>query len=444
MLQGYVHPDFGKVAETLSQQLPRNRPGGAALSVYHKGQCVVDIWGGTRNTDGDTWRSETLALSFSTTKGVASTLLHILVDHGYLRYDDPVSKYWPEFGQKSKQFITVRQLLCHEAGLYHIREMIDDAERMMDWNFMTTAIERAKTIHEPGATNGYHAFTYGWLIGELIQRVTHKTFAEVLEEMVTIPLGLDGLFVGLPPSEMNRRAELVNNVGKNNPNAMRFERRTQHLLMKALTAGLKVANIDLDKSISALVPKGAMYLDFNSPDFLGSCLPAVNGMFTARSLAKLYAVLANGGQLDGTRLISRESMNEIMQIQNRTMGDVIPLPMHWRLGYHRVFALGRPTSLSFGHFGFGGSGAWADPIRNLSVGFTLNNGFGTPFGDTRMLHITNSVIRAAEKRYLYPDSEQISGIGPFFPRDRKINYGAAKKIVSGVLPRRRRNDVSVL
>ncbi|AUM11517.1 serine hydrolase domain-containing protein [Ketobacter alkanivorans] len=444
MLQGYVHPDFGRVAEVLSQQIPRNRPGGAALSVYHKGQCVVDIWGGTRNRDGDPWRSETLSLSFSTTKGVASTLLHILVDQGYLNYDDPVSKHWPEFGQKAKQNITVRQLLCHEAGMYHIREMIDDAEQMMDWNFMTTAIERAKPVHEPGTNNGYHALTYGWLIGELVQRVTSKTFAEVLDELIAAPLQLDGLYVGLPEDQMHRRAELVQSIGKQGSSEMRVERRSQKLMLKAVTAGLKIANIDLDKTISALVPKGAMYLDYNSPDFVNACVPAANGMFTARSLAKLYAVLANGGELDGIRLISRETMNEITQIQNRTMGDVIPVPMHWRLGYHRVFALGKATSLSFGHFGFGGSGAWADPVRKLSVGLTLNNGVGTPFGDARILQITGAVIKAAEKRYLMPDLEQVHGIGPFFPRDRRSTYGTAKKLVTGVLPRRRKADLSAI
>lgn len=449
MLQGYVHPDFGRVADLLSKQIPRNRPGGAALSVYHKGQCVVDIWGGTQNRDGDPWRSDTLSLSFSTTKGVASTLLHILVDQGYLNYDDPVSKHWPEFGQKSKAAITVRQLLCHEAGLYHIRQMIDDAEQMVDWNFMTTAIERAKPIHEPGTNHGYHALTYGWLIGELIQRVTNKTFAEVLDELITQPLALDGLFVGLPPSENERRAELVNSIVNKKAGTFQGDRATQKLALMALTKGLKVANVDLDKTIAALMPKGAMELDFNHSDFTSACLPAVNGMFTARSLAKLYALLANGGELDGIRLISRENMNEIMQIQNRTMGDVIPVPMHWRLGYHRVFAFGRATSLSFGHFGFGGSGAWADPIRNLSIGLTLNSGVGTPFGDARILQITTAVIKAAEKRYLLPDCESVSGIGPFFPRDRRNNtrkstYGTAKKLVTGVLPKRRKSDVPVM
>ena len=132
MLQGYVHPDFGQVAEVLNNQIPRNRPGGAALTVYHKGQCVIDIWGGTRNSDGDPWQSDTLSMSFSTTKGVASAVLHVLADQGLLDFDDPVSLHWPEFAQKAKQDITIRQLLCHEAGMYHIREMLDDAEQMMD------------------------------------------------------------------------------------------------------------------------------------------------------------------------------------------------------------------------------------------------------------------------------------------------------------------------
>ncbi len=444
MLQGYVHPDFGRVADLLSKQIPRNRPGGAALTVYHKGQCVVDIWGGTKNRDGDPWQSDTLSLSFSTTKGVASTLLHILVDQGYLNYDDPVSRHWPEFGQKSKKNITVRQLLCHEAGLYHIREMIDDAEQMMDWNYMTTAIERAQPIHEPGTNHGYHALTYGWLIGELIQRITNKTFAEVLDELISMPLGLDGLYVGLPQDQLKRKAELVNSIGGNSKFAYQSHRASQKLFLKAVTKGLKIANVDLDKTIAALVPKGATQLDFNHQDFSTACMPAVNGMFTARSLAKMYALLANGGELDGIQLISRETMNEIMQIQNRTMGDVIPVPMHWRLGFHRVFAFGRPTSLSFGHFGFGGSGAWADPVRNLSVGLTLNNGVGTPFGDARIVQITTAVVKAAENRYLLPDSEGVVGIGPFFPRERRSTYGTAKKLVTGVLPKRRRSDFSTI
>lgn len=442
MLQGYVHPDFGKVADLLSQQIPRNRPGGAALTVYHKGQCVVDIWGGTRNRDGDPWRADTLSLSFSTTKGVVSTLLHVLVDEGRLHYDDPVSRYWPEFGQKSKQPITVRQLLCHEAGLYHIRDMIDDAEQMLDWNYMVGALEQAKPIHAPGTTHGYHALTFGWLVGELIRRVTGKPFHMVLQEKLADPLALDGLYIGLPDTQLKRRAELIDGIGQQGIQRFQGERQLQKMLLRAVTQGLKVANIDLDKTIAALIPRGAVYLDFNHPDFATACLPASNGQFTARSLAKLYAMLANGGELDGVRVLSRETVNHIMQIQNRTVGEVIPVPMHWRLGYHRVFGLGAPTHHSFGHFGLGGSGAWADPVRNLAAGLVLNSGASTPLADTRIFSLTQAIVRCAEKRYLIAGADEIRGVGPFFPRDRRATPGAAKWLVSGVLPRRRKSDTS--
>ena len=443
MLQGYVHPDFGRVAEILSQQIPTNRPGGAALCVYHRGKCVVDIWGGTRNRYGDPWRQDTLAMSFSTTKGVAATLLHILVDQGFLDYDQPISKYWPEFGQNQKSAITVRQLLCHEAGLYNIRDMIDDAEHMLDWNLMTGAIERSMPVHTPGETNGYHALTFGWLVGELIQRVTNKTFAEVLDELIVRPLNLDGLFVGLPDTEIKRSAELVNGFNGNQRLRNFSERKAQQFMLRAMASGLKLANIDIDTTVSALMPRGVTSLDFNSPELTQACLPAANGMFTARSLAKLYALLSNGGSLDGVRLISADTMNSVVQIQNQTMGDVIPLPLHWRLGYHRVFSFNRPTSMSFGHFGLGGSGGWADPIRKLAIGLTLNSGIGSPLGDARIIHLTNAVIRAAERRYIHTDHEDVVGIGPFFPKEARNRYLSPKKIVAGVMPRRRKTDFSM-
>ena len=129
-----------------------------------------------------------------------------------------------------------------------------------------------------------------------------------------------------------------------------------------------------------------------------ACIPAVNGVFTARSLARLYAALANGGEIDGVRLLGPETLARATKIQNRGLDRVVPIPMQWRLGYHRVFAPFRNTQRAFGHFGFGGSGAWADPQRNLSVAMTLNSGIGTPFGDSRMARLSAAVIKAADRR----------------------------------------------
>ena len=394
-LRGYVHPDFQRVADVLRGQLKGE--GGAALCVYHRGEPVVDCWGGSRDESGQAWQADTLSLSYSTTKGIASTLLHVLVDRGALDYDDPVARYWPGFAKGGKGEITLRQLLCHEAGLYDVRSMVDHARRMLDWAYMIEALEDAVPVHVPGEAHGYHAFTYGWLVGEVIQRVSGTSFEAFLDETLRRPLGLDGLYVGLPDSERPRAAGLlVAGVLQRDGDGMeRLESYARGLNRVLRLVG---APIDLERMAAALVPVGVEDLDMNAPEFLSACIPAANGMFTARSLARVYACLANDGELEGHRVLGRSTLWRATEIQNRGIGQVIPLPMHWRLGYHRVPALGVRAPNAFGHFGFGGSGAWADPDRNLGVAMTLNSGVGTPFGDTRMVRIASAVLRCVDRR----------------------------------------------
>ncbi len=396
MLEGYVHPDFWRVAKTLERIIPSSGAGGAALCVYHRGEKVVDLWGGTRDEHGTRWESDTLALSYSTTKGIASTLLHILVDRGLLDYDHPVARYWPEFAAGGKEHITVRQVMCHEAGLYSIRALVDDARRMLDWEYMIDALAKTTPVHPPGSAHGYHGLTYGWLVGELAQRVTGKPFSELLQTEIATPLELDGLYIGLPEDQMQRRARLIVPQGQDDPS--RFQRTVRNA--KRLNRGFAALRIpiDLAQGAEALLPPNMQGLDLNSEDAAAACIPALNGMFTARSLAKTYAALAAGGSLDGVYLLSSETLDRATQVQNRGLGRVIPVPMHWRLGYHRVAAVGHRTPRAFGHSGYGGSGAWADPDRKLAVGLTLNSGVGTPFGDLRIVRIGAAACRAAERR----------------------------------------------
>ena len=395
MLKGYVHPDFWSVARLLKKFLPRSGGGGAAVAAYHRGEKVVDLWGGTKDATGSRWEEDTLSLSYSTTKGVASTALHMLVDRGELDYDDPVARYWPEFAAGGKSAITVRQLMCHEAGLYDIRSMVTHANEMLEWKRMTELLAAATPVHPPGAAHGYHGLTYGWLVGELVQRISGRTLGEFLEVEIARPLDLDGLFVGLPKSAMHRRATLIQ-AALTSPDAL--ERRRK--FGRGADRFLKVLRVpvDLQESAAALIPPGMEELDFNSEALAAACMPAMNGIFTARSLARLYATLANGGELDGVRLLGPETLARATQIQNRGLDRVVPLPMHWRLGYHRVFAPFRNVERAFGHFGFGGSGAWADPHRNLSVALTVNHGIGTPFGDSRMARVGAAAIKAADRR----------------------------------------------
>jgi CubicO group peptidase (beta-lactamase class C family) len=399
-MEGTLHPDFIPVASVLRRQL-QSYPGGTAVCVYHRGECVVDLWGGVRDRAGNPWEPDTLAPSFSTTKGVVSTLLHMMVDRGLLTYEDRVARYWPEFGQAGKDAITIRHVLAHQSGLYHIRQMIDRAERMLDWQYMVRAIERTAPRHQPGERSGYHGLTYGFLVGEILQRVTGKPFSQLVQDEIVQPLGLDGMYVGAPDEALTRAAELIRLppgwVARHGPPLGDAVERAATLCRRLLVMfGVDVA---LGSILDALAPRGISSFDFGAHETLRVAIPAANGLFTARSLARMYAALAGGGAIDGVRLLSRDTLKRAMQVQRRApRRAVLPFDMRWRLGYHAVFTTRGIPHQAFGHFGFGGSGAWADPSRELALGLIVNSGLGTPLGDLRIVSISGAALQSVQRR----------------------------------------------
>jgi CubicO group peptidase (beta-lactamase class C family) len=397
-IDGTLHPAFTPVAGALERQL-KSHPGGAGVCVWYEGECVVDLWGGRRDRAGRRWERDTLSPSFSTTKGVASTLIHMMVDRGLLRYEDRVAQHWPEFAQSGKERITLRQVLAHQSGLYHIRQMIDHADRMLDWEHMVQAIERAAPIHEPGKRTGYHGLTYGFLVGEILRRVTGKAFPALVRDEIATPLDLDGLYVGAPSAEIPRAAELLWARQRLGPRLSIPESGIGGLAWKTWAAvaqrmlGTVGFQVDFASMLDALAPRGISSFQFDAEHTLRASIPAANGLFTARSLAKLYAVLAAGGTLDGVRLLSSETLMRATRVQDRPAGrSVIPFDMRWRLGWHGVFTTRGVPKHAFGHFGFGGSGAWADPSRRLAVALIVNGGMGTPFGDLRIARIGGAAL----------------------------------------------------
>ena len=415
-IEGSLHPAFTPVAEALERQLARST-GGAAVCVWHDGECVADLWGGQRNRAGDPWRRDTLAPSFSTTKGVATTLVHVLVDRGLLSYDDCVAEYWPEFAQNGKERITLRQVLAHQSGLYHIRQMIDHADRMLDWDHMVQAIARARPIHEPGTRTGYHGLTYGFLVGEILRRVTNTPFPALVQREIVGPLELDGLYVGAPAAAIPRAAELLWTQNPALGARLRIPEsgigsiawKTWAAIVQRM-AGTMGFQLDLVSIFDALAPRGISSFQFDAEHTLRASIPAANGLFTARSLAKLYAVLAGGGSLQGVRLLSRETLAAATAVQQAPRGRVvIPFDMRWRLGWHGVFTTRGVPRRAFGHFGFGGSGAWADPGRNLAVALIVNGGMGTPFGDLRIARIGGAALDSLRSRPRAPRPRAAAG-----------------------------------
>lgn len=404
-IEGSLHPAFTPVAEALERQLASTE-GGAAVCIWHEGECVADLWGGARNRAGAPWQRDTLAPSFSTTKGVATTLVHMMVDRGLLAYDDRVADHWPEFAQAGKDRITLRHVLSHQSGLYHIRQMIDHADRMLDWDHMIGAIERATPIHEPGTRTGYHGLTYGFLVGEILRRVTGTSFPALVQRELAVPLHMDGLYVGAPAAAIPRAAELLwtpqsalgarLRIPESGIGSIAWKTWAAVVQRMAGTVGFQ---IDLVSIFDALAPRGISSFQFDAEHTLRASIPAANGLFTARSLAKLYAVLAAGGSLHGVTLLSRETLALATQTQRAPRGRVvIPFDMRWRLGWHGVFTTRGVPRKAFGHFGFGGSGAWADPGRNLAVALIVNGGMGTPFGDLRIARIGGAALDSLRGR----------------------------------------------
>ena len=389
MVSGFVHPDFGAVTEALRRVASHKRGGGAAVAVYHEGELVVDAWTGARDAAGQPWLSDTMAMSFSTTKGVVATTVHRLVDRELIDYDEPVCTYWPEFAAGGKARVTVRNLLDHSAGLHQLRGVIRNAYDMLDWDLVCSRLAAESPRYQPGTRHGYHGITFGFLVGEVIRRVTGTTVHDAVDAEIVRPLGLDGMSIGVPHEHRERVAELIAQPG-NAARTERFARRAER------SSWMRPA-------IEAFIVPGSEGL-FSSIEVLDAEIPAANGFFTARSLARMYAALAGGGVLDGERFLSLETLRRATEIQSSGRDIVLGMPMHWRLGYHGAATTRGIIPHGFGHFGLGGSGAWADPDNDLAVAFVCNRMAGTPVGDLRLLRIGARAREAAVERSRYGKS----------------------------------------
>ena len=373
-VRGYSHPDFRPLRDTVRRCTPASG----------------------------------IALSMSTGKGLMATLLHWMVDRGRIDLDAPVARYWPEFARNGKGEITVRQAASHRAGLYSIARIIDSAEEMFDWDHMVRVVEDMWPVHTPDTDFGYHAWTGGWIIGEVLQRITGKRFPDLIAEHLAQPLGLDGLYMGLPESELPRVAEFL--IPKIPRKVLRGRPRGLRAQVRRTASSTVRWHSSVGQFIDAMIPPGLGDV-LGDPRWLTSVIPSGNGVFNARSLARLYGALSLGGTIDGVRLMSPATLAEAAEDQNSAIGRVIPFPLRFKVGYmrpvslglrlsvgKRLVDLGRPNPHAFGHFGFGGSGAWADPERELGVAIVTNCFGGRIPGDLRPVAVATASARCADRR----------------------------------------------
>lgn len=389
---GTTAPGYEPVAAAFGEFLAGDGRGGA-LTVRRGTQTLVDVWTGWADPRSErAWTPDTPALSFSTTKGVTATAIHVLADRGLVSYDEPVATYWPEFAARGKEAVTLRDVLSHRAGLHDVRSLARDASELLDAEIMEDRLAAAKPSGAGGVGGPYyHAYTFGWLCGGIIRRVTGKPVAEAVRDLIADPLGLTGLDVGLAPvaSTAPPPAEVVGS-------ALRLYGATERFLTPIW------GNVPLTRaSVRALVLPGLDSLVYGrSARIWKTQMPAVNGAFTARALAGMYGALANGGALGDRRILCAATVNDAGKVQTRERDRVLGLAMRWRLGYHHAFMAGAPARQAFGHYGFGGSGGWADPESGLSFGYVTNDigALTSPVGDRALFRMSGLVRECSDRQ----------------------------------------------
>jgi CubicO group peptidase (beta-lactamase class C family) len=380
VIEGHLDPAYAALVHKFQRLFRKPGDGGGALSVFVDGSKVVDVWAGYADFDGHRrWQADTVAMSFSTTKGVASTVAHRLVGDGVLSYDEPLTTWWPEFGAAGKQGTTLRDVMTHRAGLHNVRSLVLEPDDLLDHELMEHRLAAATAHVHPGGRSGYHAITYGWLIGGLVRRATGVSLTDQVQLLIAKPLGLEGLNLGLPLDKRDRNATLSTLPGKVSGDAI-GARMVKRKTLRAFA--------------QALLPLGSELMTNGDERLMDVEMPSVNGYFDARSLAKMYGAIARGGEIDGVRILSRSTVDALSTKQVTSRDYAIGFPMGWRLGYHQGFVAGKQLPRAFGHFGFGGAGAWCDLDRRMSLAFVTNRmaGLTTPFADARLARLGSVAV----------------------------------------------------
>jgi CubicO group peptidase (beta-lactamase class C family) len=385
---GWTASGFEGVRDAFEKNFADGLEVGAAFSAYHRGQKVVDLWGGDFDpTSGKEWEEDTIALVYSTTKGATAICANRLAQEGRLDVNAPVATYWPEFAQSGKDAIPVDWLLSHRAGLAWVDAPLT-LEEVLAWDPMIRALELQTPVWEPGTQHGYHAVTYGYLVGEVVRRIDGRTIGAYFREEIGDPLELD-FWIGLPPERESRVSPLTGGfsaLGGDGDSVVDPETAAsiaaligpESMLGKALSGGGAFANTE----------------DFNTPAVHAAEIPAAGGIGDARSIARMYAACV--GEVDGIRLLTPEQVADATTQRSEGPDIVIlNLDLQFGLGFFvpsSLLQLGGPKS--FGHFGMGGSMGWADPEVELGFGYVMNKMELGLAGDLRSYNLVNACYDA--------------------------------------------------
>ncbi|HUN56904.1 MAG TPA: serine hydrolase domain-containing protein [Candidatus Binataceae bacterium] len=359
-IQGECDPRFARVREVFADNFDRRGEVGAAVAVTVDGRPVIDLWGGYADAARThPWQRDTLVNVYSTTKGLCALCAHRLADQGKLDFEAPVAKYWPEFAAAGKSNIPVKYLLNHKAGMAAIRAPLKHDD-LFSWEKVTTELARQEPWWEPGTKHGYHAITFGWLVGEVVRRISGKSLGTYFREEIAGPLGADA-YIGLPAALDGRVTDII--------------------MAPAPKPGEHDALLDLLKdpaSVSAHAianpPTMLAPTTINSRAWRGAEIPGANGHSTARALARIYGAVSRGGEVDGIKLFSPAALPRAYTEQSKGFDEVLRFTTRFGLGF--MLSLPGiqygPNPHGFGHPGAGGSLGFADPDTRVGFGYVMN------------------------------------------------------------------------
>ncbi|MEV4017154.1 serine hydrolase domain-containing protein [Nonomuraea angiospora] len=388
----YCDPRFSRVREVFERQLADGAELGAAFAVHLDGELVVDLWGGVadRHT-GRPWEQDTPAFAYSCTKAITATVLLQLAERGLVDVPGAVADVWPEFAARGKGAITVEHLLTHQSGLPVVEEPVP-VEEFGDLAAIAARLAGQAPLWEPGAAHGYHALSYGFLVGEVIRRVTGKSVGELVSAEIAGPLGLE-LWVGAPDPVIARTARLK--AGERSRTAATEGQAEAETAEGALdpgslmTAEMAKAALDPHSLMNRALGNPGMHRlkgGANHPVILRAGWPAAGVVTTARGLAGFYRSLIAGD------LLRPETLQDAVRPRVHGPDRVLFLDTSFGLGYMRPsMTFPMPSETAFGHSGLGGSLGIGDPERGLGIGYVMNKMANAVSGNLRGLRLVQAV-----------------------------------------------------
>ncbi|MFJ6197358.1 serine hydrolase domain-containing protein [Micromonospora sp. NPDC092111] len=355
-IHGAADECYGRVADVFRDNFVSRGEVGAAVAVYVRGRKVVDLYGGTADPrTGRPWTAHTPVVVFSCTKGVLAICAYLLVQQGRLDLDAPVTRYWPEFGQHGKEHIPVRWLLTHQSGLAALDRSLT-LDEVLAWDPVVKAIEAQPPLWRPGTAHSYHAMTYGWLIGEVIHRITGQLPGAFFRDAVAVPLGLR-TWLGLPAAE--RDAVAWNLAPPPDPEPF-----VDPVADRGITMG----------GAFAFPADPAGLVSFNDPAIQAAGIPGAGAVSTADGLARLYAACVS--EVSGPPLLDSASVDDatVVRVQGQQRHGPPDTGQRWGSGFLLHSPPARPLlgGRSFGHDGAGGNLAFGDDARQVGFGYVVN------------------------------------------------------------------------